>query len=78
VAGQNIGKLRETEAELAWGKTLPEVVRKPGVTEQTYCLWERQHGGLQWLNPAAPVAGLNGPHSDEAPRASHGVSPSLS
>jgi DNA invertase Pin-like site-specific DNA recombinase len=35
-AEQIIGKLREAEVELARGKTVPEVVRKLGVTEQTY------------------------------------------
>jgi hypothetical protein len=33
-AEQIIGKLREAEVGLAQGKTLSEVVRKPGVTEQ--------------------------------------------
>ena len=33
---QIIGKLREAEVALAQGKTVPEVVRKLGVTEQTY------------------------------------------
>jgi hypothetical protein len=35
-AEQIIGKLREAEVGLAQGKTVPEVVRKLGVTEQTY------------------------------------------
>lgn len=33
-AEQIIGKLREAEVGLAQGKTVPEVVRKLGVTEQ--------------------------------------------
>ena len=37
-AEQIIGKLREAEVGLAQGKTVPEVVRKLGVTEQTYSL----------------------------------------
>jgi hypothetical protein len=39
-AEQIIGRLREAEVEveLARGKTVPEVVRKLGVTEQTYSL----------------------------------------
>ncbi len=35
-AEQIIGKLRETEVGLAQGNTVPEVVRKLGVMEQTY------------------------------------------
>jgi len=32
---------------LAQGKTVPEVVRKLGVTEQTYYRWKREYGGLR-------------------------------
>jgi putative transposase len=46
-AEQIIGKLREAEVGLAQGKTVPEVVRKLGVTEQTYCRWKREYGGLR-------------------------------
>jgi transposase len=46
-AEQIIGKLRESEVELARGKTVPEVVRKLGVTEQTYYRWKREYGGLR-------------------------------
>jgi putative transposase len=45
-AEQVIGKLREAEVGLAQGKTVPEVVRKPGVTEQTE-RWKREYGGLR-------------------------------
>ena len=41
-AEQIIGKLREAEVRLAQGKTVPEVVRKLGVTEQTYERWKRE------------------------------------
>jgi putative transposase len=44
-AEQIIGKLRE--AELAQGKTAPEVVRKLGVTEQIDYRWKRGDGGLR-------------------------------
>ncbi len=44
-AEQITGKLREAEVELARGKTVPEVVRKLGVTEQTYYRWKREYGG---------------------------------
>jgi putative transposase len=46
-AEQIIGKLREAEVGLAQGKTVPEVVRKLGVTEQTYYRWKREYGGLR-------------------------------
>ena len=46
-AEQIIGKLREAEVGLAQGKTVPEVVRKLGVTEQTYDRWKREYGGLR-------------------------------
>ena len=36
------GKLREAEVGLAHGKTVPEVVRKLGVTEQTYSRRKRE------------------------------------
>jgi len=32
---------------LARGKTVPDVVRKLGVTEQTYYRWKREYGGLR-------------------------------
>jgi hypothetical protein len=44
-AEQIIGKLREAEVGLAQGKTVPEVVRKLGVTEQTYYRWTRKSVG---------------------------------
>jgi len=50
-AEQIIGKLREAEVELARGKTVPEVVRKLGVTEQTYYRWKREYGGLRTDQP---------------------------
>ena len=49
-AEQIIGKLREAEVGLAQGKTVPEVVRKLGVTEQMACLgiWPPQQN--LWVN----------------------------
>ena len=46
-AEQIIGKLREAEVGMAQGKTVSEVVRKLGVTEQTYYRWKREYGGLR-------------------------------
>ena len=45
-AEQNIGKLRENEVWLAQEKTVPEVVRKLGVTEQMCYRKKREYGGL--------------------------------
>jgi putative transposase len=42
-----IPKLQEVEVELARGKTVAEAVKKIGVTEQTYCRWKREYGGLR-------------------------------
>ena len=48
---QIIRKLREAEVELAKGLTTPDVVRKLGITEQTYYRWRKEYGGLR-LNQA--------------------------
>jgi len=44
---QIIQKLREAELELARGQTVPQVVKKIGVTEQTYYRWRKEYGGLR-------------------------------
>jgi len=44
---QIIRKLREAEVELAKGQTTVEVVRKLGITEQTYYRWRKEFGGLR-------------------------------
>ena len=44
-AEQIIGKLRESAVGLAQGRTVPEVARKLGVTEQTYYRWNRERDG---------------------------------
>ena len=46
-AEQIITKLREAEVETARGMTVAEVVRKLGITEQTYYRWRREYGGLR-------------------------------
>jgi len=46
-AEQIIPKLRGVEVELGSGETVPEVVRKLGVTEQTYYRWKRKYSGLR-------------------------------
>jgi putative transposase len=44
---QIIAKLREAEIELAQGLTTGDVVRKLGITEQTYYRWRKEYGGLR-------------------------------
>ncbi len=46
-AEQIIGKLREAEIELARGQTTADVIRKLGITEQTYYRWRKEYGGLR-------------------------------
>ena len=46
-AEQIIGKLRTAEIELAKGLGMAEVVRKLGITEQTYYRWRKEYGGLR-------------------------------
>ena len=46
-AEQIIGKLRTAEIELAKGLITAEVVRKLGITEQTYYRWRKEYGGLR-------------------------------
>ncbi len=50
-AEEIIGKLRTAEIELAKGLGTAEVVRKLGITEQTYYRWRKEYGGLR-LDPA--------------------------
>ena len=44
---QIIAKLREAEVELAQGRTVPQVCKKLGVSEQTYYRWRKEYGGLR-------------------------------
>jgi len=44
---QIITMLREAEVLLAQGTTAGEVVRKLGITEQTYYRWRREYGGMR-------------------------------
>ena len=46
-AEQIIAKLREAEVELSRGQTDAQVVRKLGVTEQTYYRWRKSYGGMR-------------------------------
>ena len=44
---QIINHLRKAEVELANGKTVREVCKGIGVTEQTYYRWRRDFGGMK-------------------------------
>ena len=44
---QIITMLREAEVLLSQGSTAVEVVRKLGITEQTYYRWRREYGGMR-------------------------------
>jgi transposase-like protein len=44
---QIISKLREAEVILGKGQPLARVVRKLGITEQTYYRWRKEYGGLR-------------------------------
>jgi putative transposase len=46
-AEQIITKLREAEVELSKGHTVAQVVRKLGVSEQTYYRWRKAYGGMK-------------------------------
>jgi transposase-like protein len=46
-AEQIISKLREAEVGLARGRTVGQVCKKLGVTEQTYYRWRKEYGGLR-------------------------------
>jgi transposase-like protein len=46
-AEQIIHKLREAEVALAKREALSRVVRKLGITEQTYYRWRKEYGGLR-------------------------------
>jgi transposase-like protein len=43
---QIIAKLREAEVELAKGLNTGAVCRKLAISEQTYCRWRREYGGV--------------------------------
>lgn len=44
---QIIAKLREAEIALSKGQSIAQVVRKLGLTEQTYYRWRKEYGGLR-------------------------------
>ena len=44
---QIIRKLREADADLAGGISVPEICKKLGVAENTYYRWRNQYGGMK-------------------------------
>jgi putative transposase len=44
---QIIGLLRQAEVELSKGRTVAEVSRSIGVSEQSYYRWRNEYGGLK-------------------------------
>jgi len=44
---QIVAKLRRAEVELAKGRTIPQVSKQRGITDQTYCRWRKEFGGLR-------------------------------
>jgi putative transposase len=44
---QIISKLREADVQLSEGKTIAEIAKHLGVSEQTYHRWRNQFGGMK-------------------------------
>ncbi len=44
---QIINHLRKAEVELANGKTVRDVCKGIGITEQTYYRWRQEYGGMK-------------------------------
>jgi len=46
-AAEIVQKLRTAEVEISKGSTVPIVVKRLGITEQTYYRWRKEYGGLR-------------------------------
>ena len=44
---QIINRLRTAEVELSQGRTVVQVCKKIGITEQTYYRWRKEYGGMR-------------------------------
>ncbi len=44
---QVIGKLREAEVKLAKGTAIAQVCKDLSITENAYCRWRREYGGMK-------------------------------
>jgi putative transposase len=43
---QIVGKLRQAEAKLASGASIPEVAKQLGISEATFHRWRNRYGGM--------------------------------
>ncbi len=43
---QIIPMLRRVDVELGKGKKVPEVCKRLGISQQTYCRWRQKYGGM--------------------------------
>ena len=41
-----VGKLRQADVLIAEGKTVPDICREIGVSQQTYYRWRNKYGGM--------------------------------
>ena len=41
-----VGKLRQADVLIGQGKTIPDVCREIGITQQTYYRWRNKYGGM--------------------------------
>ncbi len=46
-AEEIINKLREAEVLISQGKTVAEICKAIGVTDQTYYHWKKEYGGMR-------------------------------
>jgi transposase-like protein len=46
-AEQIVNKLREADVMLSQGRTVVQVCKQIGVTDQTYYRWRREYGGMK-------------------------------
>ena len=44
---QMVRKLREADAELAAGASVPEIARRLGISEATFHRWRNHYGGMK-------------------------------
>jgi putative transposase len=44
---QIVRKLREADAQIAAGASIPEVARQLGISEATFHRWRNQYGGMK-------------------------------
>jgi putative transposase len=44
---QIVHKLRQAEARLSAGASIPEICREMGISEATYHRWSNQYGGMK-------------------------------